>query len=79
MRFKVEDRVTLSPKAMALYGAGPNQGAGRPGKVVFAGERPNDPSRPYLVLWESAPEGPPNSYREDDLLPVRFVFGTVNP
>lgn len=78
LRFNVGDEVTLTPAAMAKYGLGPNQGAGSRGRVVFAGERPNDPLRPYLVLWESDPEGPPNSYREEELKPAGFRFGMVD-
>ena len=77
MRFNVGDEVTLTPGAMAKYGLDPNQGAGGRGRVVFAGERPNDPLRPYLVLWESDPEGPPNSYREEELKPAGFRFQLV--
>ncbi len=77
MRFKVGNEVTLTPAAMAKYGLDLNQGAGGRGKIVFSGERPNDPLRPYLVLWESEPAGPPNSYTEDDLKPAGFRFGVV--
>ena len=77
MRFKVGDEVTLTPTAMAKYGLALNQGAGGRGQVVFAEERPNDPLRPYLVLWESDPDGPPNSYREEELRLAGFRFGMV--
>ncbi|HWQ08210.1 MAG TPA: hypothetical protein VN436_03855 [Holophaga sp.] len=77
MRFKVGDEVTLTPTAMAKYGLGLNQGGGGRGRVVFAAERQNDPLRPYLVLWESDPEGPPNSYREEELQPAGFRFQMV--
>jgi hypothetical protein len=77
LKFKVGDEITLTPASMAKYGLEVNQGAGGRGKVVFAGERPSDPLRPYLVLWESDPDGPPNSYREDELKPAGFRFGMV--
>ncbi len=77
MRLRDGDEVTLTPTAMAKYGLGPNQGAGGRGKIVLVGERPNDRLRPYLVLWESDPEGPPNSYREEELKLAGFRFGIV--
>jgi len=76
MRFKIGDEVTLTPIAMAKYGLGFNQGAGGRGVVVFAGERPQDPMRPYLVTWESDPEHS-NSYKDEDLKPAGFRFGIV--
>lgn len=75
LRFKKGDQVRLTPVAMAKYGAGPNQGGGGYGVVIFADERTNDRTRPYLVTWESAPEGF-NSYQEADLQPSGFRFQT---
>ncbi len=44
-----------------------DQGAGKDGTVLFAGERPHKPGadpRPYYVRWDNGAE---NSYREVDL------------
>ncbi len=71
--FKAGDRVRLARAAYALYGgAWPNfcpqgQGGGRPGTVLFAGDRPHKPGaapRPYYVRWDNGVE---NSYRVEDL------------
>lgn len=68
LEFKVGDEVRLTPSAAKLYGQGPSQGLpGGRGRIIHAALRPNDPLRPYLVQWESDPNGY-NSYREEDLM-----------
>lgn len=77
LRFKVGDRVMLSPDGVRYYGGvyGVHgaawvpmfQGGGMPGTVAFAGDRPHKPGadpRPYFVAWDN---GEHNSYREIDL------------
>lgn len=72
-KFKVGDRVLLSPAGTMLYGSGPANGGGKAG-TVFANEpRKNDASRPYIVVWDSLPQEP-NSYREIDLELSRFML-----
>jgi len=64
LKFKLNDTVYLTEAAIEKYGATPNQGMGGPGRVVIATHRIQDPTRPYLVRWES---GHINSYQEQDL------------
>ena len=73
--FKAGDRVMLTVKANRYYGGvgswtPEGQGAGLPGTVRFAGNRPHNPGadpRPYFVEWDN---GASNSYREGDLKPA---------
>ncbi len=70
---KTGDRVRLTAEGVRCYGgAWPHfvpegQGGGKPGTLIFAGDRPHKPGaapRPYYVRWDNGVE---NSYREDDL------------
>jgi len=71
-QFASGDRVCLTPAGISLYGGvsqwvPPSQGAGLPGTVLVAAERPFRPGaapRPYFVRWDNGAE---NSYREEDL------------
>ena len=70
------DRVRLTREGVVCYGgAWPHfvpqaQGGGRPGTLLFAGDRPHRPGaspRPYFVRWDNGAE---NSYRVEDLEPA---------
>ena len=73
LKFRLNDRVMLTSSAMSKYG---NQSNGLSGVVVFAGERKNDVTRPYLVMWDKQ-KGPANSYMEEDLKLAGFKFQVV--
>lgn len=74
--FKEGDRVRLTPEAVIYYGGTQgwvpeDQGGGKPGIVIFAGDRPHRPGadpRPYYVHWDNGAE---NSYRERDIMDFR--------
>lgn len=81
LRYAEKTLVRLSPAGCALYGgvygkwAPKSQGGGGVGVIVTAGFRnenkPGAAPRPYIVRWEN---GSINSYREEDLDPVKFEW-----
>lgn len=73
--FTEGQRVSL---ATDFYGHGPENGAHGEGMVIFAGTRENDPFRPIVVRWDSAPESF-NSYAETDLKLVPPADKPVDP
>jgi hypothetical protein len=73
LSLRAGDRVRLTPEGVRCYGGvwphfiPEGQGAGAPGTVLVAGERPHKPGaapRPYYVRWDNGVE---NSYRVEDL------------